>query len=79
MTVTVHHAKTHLSQILKQIELGEEVVICRGNHPVARLVQFETKKGKRPKIGSVTSAPVIMSPGVFDPLSQSDLKEWGLV
>lgn len=79
MTVTVHQAKTHLSQILKQIERGEEVVICRASHPVARLIPFESKKGARPKVGRVTSAPVLQTPGVFDPLGDEEMKEWGVV
>jgi prevent-host-death family protein len=78
MTVTVHHAKTHLSQILKQIEQGEEVVICRASHPVARLVPFESKKRARPRVGTVTSAPVEIKEGAFDPLDEGGLNEWGL-
>jgi prevent-host-death family protein len=37
--VTVHEAKTHLSRLLAAVESGEEVVICRGSKPVARLVR----------------------------------------
>jgi prevent-host-death family protein len=36
--VTVHEAKTHLSRLLRRVQLGEEVVISRGGEPVARLV-----------------------------------------
>ncbi|MFP4520279.1 MAG: type II toxin-antitoxin system Phd/YefM family antitoxin [Oceanicaulis sp.] len=36
-TVTVHYAKTHLSRLLKEVEAGETVVICRGKTEVARL------------------------------------------
>ena len=37
-TVGVHQAKTHLSELLHQVEMGEEIVIMRGKDPVARLV-----------------------------------------
>lgn len=40
-TYSVHEAKTHLSRLLVQVEAGEEVVIRRGPHPVARLVPYE--------------------------------------
>jgi prevent-host-death family protein len=37
-TYNVHDAKTHLSQLLEQVERGDEVVIARAGVPVARLV-----------------------------------------
>lgn len=36
--VGVHEAKTHLSQLLRRVMAGEEVVISRGGRAVARLV-----------------------------------------
>ncbi len=35
--VTIHAAKTNLSKLIAQVEAGEEVVICRGDQPVAQL------------------------------------------
>jgi prevent-host-death family protein len=46
-TVNVHEAKTHLSKLLERVEAGEEVIIARAGHPVARLVPF-ARPGKRP-------------------------------
>ena len=37
ITVKVGEAKTHLSELLAKVEAGEEVVIARGNEPIARL------------------------------------------
>lgn len=36
--VSIHEAKTHLSRLLRRIADGEEVVIARGNTPIAKLV-----------------------------------------
>jgi len=36
--VTIHVAKTNLSKLIAKVEAGEEVVICRGDQEVARLV-----------------------------------------
>ena len=36
--VNVHQAKTHLSQLLRRVAAGEEIIILRGREPVARLV-----------------------------------------
>ena len=41
MAVSIYEAKTHLSQLIAQVEqTGEEVVIRRHNTPVAKLVPF---------------------------------------
>ncbi|HEY3759400.1 MAG TPA: type II toxin-antitoxin system prevent-host-death family antitoxin [Solirubrobacteraceae bacterium] len=37
-SVGVHHAKTHLSQLLEDVAMGEEVVITRRGEVVAVLV-----------------------------------------
>jgi len=36
--VNIHEAKSRLSQLLEQVERGEEVTIARAGKPVARLV-----------------------------------------
>lgn len=41
--VNVHEAKTHLSNLLRRVAAGEEVVIARAGKPVARLVPVETQ------------------------------------
>lgn len=38
MEVGVHEAKTHLSQLLRRVAAGEEIVIAKGGKPIARLV-----------------------------------------
>jgi prevent-host-death family protein len=46
-SVGVHEAKTQLSDLLRRVEAGEEVVICRGTVPVARLVPANQGTGQR--------------------------------
>ncbi len=43
-TVNIHQAKTHLSQLLSRVELGEEIVIANRGVPVAKLVPIKTNK-----------------------------------
>lgn len=47
MEVTVQEAKTQLSQLLRRVEAGEEVVIRRGREPVAMLVRVSATGPKR--------------------------------
>ncbi|MDO8953812.1 MAG: type II toxin-antitoxin system Phd/YefM family antitoxin [Gammaproteobacteria bacterium] len=44
LTVGSFEAKTHLSQLLEQVELGEEILITRHGHPIAKLVPIEPVK-----------------------------------
>ena len=46
-TVNVHEAKTNLSRLLKRVASGEEVVIARAGHPIARLVPIAPSTGER--------------------------------
>lgn len=38
--VNVYQAKTHFSQLLDQVNQGEEVIIGKAGKPVARLIPF---------------------------------------
>jgi prevent-host-death family protein len=42
-TVNIHHAKTHLSSLIAEVEGGNEVVIARAGKPVAKLVPMRGK------------------------------------
>ena len=42
-TVNVHEAKTHFSKLIARVERGEEIVIARAGHPVARLAPLHAK------------------------------------
>jgi prevent-host-death family protein len=45
--VNVHEAKTTLSSLLQRVEAGEEIVISRAGHPVARLVPMGQSRARR--------------------------------
>ncbi len=45
--VNIHEAKTHLSKLLNKVKEGDEIVIAKGNIPIAKLVPLKPKKNKR--------------------------------
>ena len=51
--VTVHEAKTKLSELLRRVEAGEEIVIARGDKPIAVLKSYDLDEdstgGDRPE------------------------------
>ena len=78
-SVTTHDAKTHLSALLKAVELGEEVTIRRGQIPVAKLVPIDQSSMRhRPPTGTITSRGVRYDADVFDPLDTKAMEQWGL-
>jgi len=42
-TINIHEAKTRLSQLIQQVEEGDEIIISRANKPIARLVPYREK------------------------------------
>ena len=45
--VNIHQAKTHLSQLLRRVAAGEEIIIAKAGRPIARLVPFAKGHGSR--------------------------------
>ena len=73
-TVTIHTAKTTLSQLIVRVEAGEEIVLARGAQPVAKLVPIHPVPSKR-QFGSMRGI-VAVAPSFFDPLPAEDLAAW---
>lgn len=48
-TFNIHEAKSQLSKLLQKAEEGEEVIIARDGHPVARLMPISAKL-KTPRV-----------------------------
>jgi prevent-host-death family protein len=77
--ITTHEAKTHLSRLLKKVNDGEEVIIKKGDQPVARILPYRGGDvSKRPKVGKVTTDPIELSDDAFSPLTEEEMKEWGI-
>ena len=79
--VSTHEAKTHLSRVIEEVLAGAEVVVCRGDVPVVRIVKYQETGAARPvnKVGAKTSEPVKYTKDVFAPLDDEDeLKSWGM-
>jgi prevent-host-death family protein len=47
ITVNIHEVKTRLSEFISKVEAGEEVVIARGNEPVAKLSALDGRARRR--------------------------------
>lgn len=75
MPVTMHQAKTHFSKLVAQVEQGEEIVIARGDKPVARLVPYDSPT-KPKRVPGRLKGMFEVPPNFFDPLTDEELKVW---
>lgn len=66
VTVKVAEAKAHLSKLLARVEAGEEVIISRGNDPVARLSRVKKENELSSLITEVRAARMRAKPVTND-------------
>jgi prevent-host-death family protein len=45
--VNIHHAKTHLSELLTRAVMGEDIVIAKAGKPLVRLVPIDRPQQNR--------------------------------
>ena len=69
-SINIHEAKTHLSRLVERVQAGEEIVIAKAGHPVARLVPME-RGGKPVKIGGLKSRVPV--PDDFNTLFEAEI------
>ncbi len=66
VTVNIHEAKTHLSQLLQKVIDGEEVIIAKSGAPVARLIPYEQKP--QPRLPGSAKGKIWIAPDFNEPL-----------
>jgi antitoxin (DNA-binding transcriptional repressor) of toxin-antitoxin stability system len=72
--VTIHAAKTNLSRLIQRVEAGEEILLARGDQPVAKLVPLSTTPHER-KFGALRGK-IIVDQSFFEPLPEDELSRW---
>ncbi len=74
--VTIHAAETGLSQLIARVEAGEEIILARGEDPIAKIVPFQPAPpkptGKR-QFGALKGS---IGPEFFEPLPDEELGSW---
>jgi prevent-host-death family protein len=69
----IHDAKTHLSRIIERVEHGEEIIISRAGHPVAKvvpLVRATSRVGRGSLRGKLVLADDWDSPEVNEAIAR---------
>jgi prevent-host-death family protein len=73
--VNVQDAKTRLSELLRQVEAGEEVIIARAGRPIAR-IEAATPRRRNLDAALLPEIPPIAADALFDDLTEDELMDW---
>jgi antitoxin (DNA-binding transcriptional repressor) of toxin-antitoxin stability system len=73
MKISVADAKNKLPELLKAVESGESVTICRRGVPVVDLVRTQASTGEKPKFGTLKERVVVNDPQWWKPMSDEDV------
>lgn len=71
VSVKVAEAKTHLSELLAKVEAGEEVIISRGNTPIAKLSRIRRETNVKALIAEIKAQRVSRQQ-----TTQDEIREW---
>jgi len=74
MKVSVADAKNKLPELIKAVEGGESVTICRRGTPVVDIVRTSKAKGEKPKFGTLKGKIVVHDPGWWKPMSDEEVE-----
>jgi prevent-host-death family protein len=75
MKYTVHQAKTNLSKLLEEAAQGKEVIIARGDEPVAMLVPIGKARKKRQP--GALKGQITYTDDAFSPITDRELSDLG--
>ena len=69
--VKIAHAETHFSELLSKVEAGEDVLISRGNEPIAHLVPIYAREDR---IAAIEALKVMRARS--KPVSSEEVRQW---
>jgi prevent-host-death family protein len=72
-TIKIAEAKAHFSELIARVEAGEELVIARGDLPVARLVPLEASKRAHAAIETLLA---LRDSGAIAPVTLDEIRAW---
>lgn len=75
MKVSVADARNKLPELIRAVEAGEQVTICRRGAPVVDIVRTRKARKEKPKFGTLKGKITIHDPDWWRPLSEPELDD----
>jgi prevent-host-death family protein len=72
MKVNVAEAKNKLPELIKVVEHGESVTICRRGAPVVDIVRTAKAAREKPKFGTLKGKVIIHDPDWWKPMADDE-------
>jgi antitoxin (DNA-binding transcriptional repressor) of toxin-antitoxin stability system len=72
MRVSVSDAKNKLPELIKAVEAGEPVTICRRGVPVVDLVRTQVGKPEQPRFGTMKDRIIVSDPDWWKPMADGE-------
>jgi prevent-host-death family protein len=76
MKVTVAEAKNNLTRLIKAVETGHKVTICRRGRPIVDLVRTSRADEENPKFGTKKGKIIFVDPEWWKPMSREDVEDF---
>lgn len=76
MQVSVADAKNKLPELIKAVEDGEQVTICRRGVPVADLVRTRKPSRKARTLGTLKGKIQILDPDWWKPMTDEEVEDF---
>jgi prevent-host-death family protein len=70
--VSVAEAKNRLPQLIKAVEDGEVVTICRHGTPVVDVVRTTKADSEKPEFGTLTGKVAVLDPDWWKPMTDDE-------
>ena len=71
--LNIHEAKTHLSKYLAKLKLGDRILLCKRNKPVAEITPLP-EVPVRPRPIGLAKEKFTVPPSFFEPLPEELLR-----
>jgi len=75
MKVSVADAKNKLPELIKAVEDGEQVTICRRGVPVVDIVRTQKPKREKPKFGTLRGRIQFLDPDWWKPMTDKEIED----
>lgn len=73
MKVSVAEAKNRLPELIKAVEDGEPVTICRRGTPIVDIVRTTQSNQEKPRFGTLKGKIVIHDPDWWKPMTDDEV------
>jgi prevent-host-death family protein len=72
MNINIADAKNKLPELLKEVEKGKKITICRRGKPVAELVRVARTADKKRELGFLRGKGIVIDPDWWKPMSDKE-------